>query len=139
MKTIYVKISDNCNLNCSHCYIGERKNYLLNIKQFIIWLNNYLKCATNDIFEIVFHGGEPLLYAKDILNIIEQTNWCNRIKYNVTTNLAYEINDDILKVLNLCTIATSWDPIDIRFKNTKILHLWEDNCKNIKQEVNCVE
>ena len=137
MKTIYVKISEQCNLDCKHCYINTKSNEVLDINAFLYWFEQYKKSTNNDI-ELVFHGGEPLLHADNILNIIDNIA-DSSIQYHITTNLICELTDSVRKVLATCTVATSFDGCDVRFTNYAQHYLWERNCEIVKPaQVNVV-
>ncbi|WP_082384034.1 radical SAM protein [Chryseobacterium sp. ERMR1:04] len=76
MVTSFVlKVASRCNLNCSYCYmynLGD-KTYLKQpkfmsihtIKTFAEKLSGYSKENGLRSFQIVFHGGEPLLFPKE--------------------------------------------------------------------------
>lgn len=76
MVTSFVlKVASRCNLNCSYCYmynLGD-KTYLKQpkfmsihtIKTFAEKLSSYSKENGLRSFQIVFHGGEPLLFPKE--------------------------------------------------------------------------
>lgn len=131
---VYVKTTETCNLNCSHCFtsgINGRKIYF-NAKKTADWCNQ-LDTKDNKIhFE--YHGGEPLLAPMEDLwefyNITKGT-WGDRCTHGITTNLVYKITEErleFLKMLDSGYVGTSWDP-NIRFTNEKQRKLWEDNVK----------
>lgn len=72
---VNLKISERCNLNCSYCYFfnGKDQSYKAHPKSFsrdlIIKTAAFLKegCIELGItdLDLIFHGGEPLLYAKN--------------------------------------------------------------------------
>ncbi|MCJ7934897.1 MAG: radical SAM protein [Chryseobacterium sp.] len=70
-----LKVASRCNLNCSYCYmynLGD-KTYLsqpkfMSIETIIVFaekLNDYCQKNNSKFVQIVFHGGEPLLWSKD--------------------------------------------------------------------------
>jgi len=86
----------------------------------------------NDKVEISFFGGEPMLQVSNILKIINNINVKN-IQFSITTNLCYEITDEVRAVLNACeTVCTSWDPFFIRFKSAEKFDLWRRNCEDVR-------
>ena len=128
MKKIFLSISDQCNLDCSFCYVYPKKNSVLNVDAFLKWYTRFQTGVTIDNIKIHFHGGEPTLHANDILKIIKNTT----AKYEIWTNLTYELTSKIKDLLSLCTVFTSWDPIHLRFKTQENFELWKNNCRQIR-------
>ena len=103
---LYIIPNYECNLNCPHCDVHNKKvdydeEKILNQISTLSFKNG-----------IVF-GGEPLLY-KDRLKKIIQTNKITSVSTNLLL-LDKEIVD-LLKEYNV-SIATSWNPL--RFNNTQ--------------------
>jgi len=134
MSTLYVKITDNCNLNCSFCYVKQKES-LLYVDKFREVLYTH-----NEITRVVLHGGEPLLFpavCKEVLDICQK----RQLPVSITSNLAMELNSerkDFLRALNASqkgvSIATSYSrdrfarigntkDWKIFLKNTQWLHL----------------
>lgn len=131
---VYVKTTETCNLNCSHCFtsgINGRKIYF-DAKKTADWCNQLKSDDTQIHFE--YHGGEPLLAPmKDLMEFYNITKdvWGDKCTHGITTNLVYKITPErleFLKMLDSGSIGTSWDP-NIRFANEKQRKLWEDNVK----------
>lgn len=73
-----------CNQRCSYCALSSVKN--INLKKEKIPLMdiiNFIK--KTDVTEIRFTGGEPLLYAKEIILIIQ--NLRPKITFHIVTSL----------------------------------------------------
>jgi len=136
---VYVKTTETCNLDCSHCFTSGtngRKIYF-DAKKTANWCNE-LDTQDNAIhFE--YHGGEPILAPmEDLLEFynITKTQWGDRCTHGITTNLVYKMTDERLKFLKMIdggSIGTSWDP-NIRFKNEIQRSLWEKNVKLLVEE-----
>lgn len=131
MKTILIILSEQCNMNCSFCFIHPKRNIVLNIDGFLAWFEKYKTICNNEKIEISFFGGEPILQALDVIKIIENTKYSNT-SYSITTNLMYYLTPEIIGILDLCSVCTSWDPIQLRFKTQDNFELWRHNCKQIK-------
>ena len=131
MKTLLVIISDKCNLDCDFCYVHPKLSTILNVDAFLKWFELYQKLMPNEEIELLFHGGEPLLCAEEMLKIINGTKDYN-VKYEVNTNLCYELTPSRTKVLEYCNVVTSWDPFPLRFKDTEDYNLWKYNCTIVK-------
>ena len=142
MKKIYIKTTESCNLCCDHCYIGEaRKNSsFFDEKASIAWLKDYMNInglKNNDLY-ISFHGGEPFLCPIEKMEKVCQA--FSGAQFDATTNLTYNLTDDILKFMknyfrseSRFFIKTSWDK-DIRFKTREKELLWRENIRRLKSE-----
>lgn len=81
IKTMYLCVTSNCNLNCSYCFINNQINKnkkkdmmstdvgLVAIKKFVNYLN-----SNGLTGKIVFYGGEPLINWQLIKESIELAN-----------------------------------------------------------------
>lgn len=98
-KTVYLKLTNACNLRCPFCYNIKASKVNLNLENVI----NALEEITPD--KIIFHGGEPLLAVNDSLSII---NCFKHVEFSITSNLTTEITDDVIQLLKHCEIATSY-------------------------------
>ena len=133
---IYLKTTETCNLNCSHCFtngISGRKIYF-NPEKTITWFKNLHKVFPKiDMPHIEFHGGEPFLApVSHMQKIVDEVGKLYpNMSFGTTTNLVYKLTDDKLEFMTNSLnkrIGTSWDP-KIRFANEKQRQLWEDNVK----------
>lgn len=103
MYTISVEITNQCNLNCSYCYLGQKKNYYMDTKTFKEAINLSIQEASKEYDRKIlvdFIGGEPLL-------VFSMIKWCvayveKECKkyginpfYSITTNGTL-LNDDIV-------------------------------------------
>ena len=127
--SVYVKTTETCNLDCSHCFTSGSKGakiYFDPVKT-ANWLN---QLDRHSIF-YEFHGGEPMLASvARMMKFVELTDGPN-VEYGTTTNLVYKLTDEKLKFFDEVLgkrIGTSWDP-NIRFTNEKQKQLWEDNVR----------
>lgn len=124
---IYLKITNACQLKCKHCFnanadINEHPD-LQSIIQFLI---NYITPAN-----IVFHGGEPLLRADIINNILKHMP--KRHTTHITTNLAMPLTITMQQaLLNIDYVTISFDP-KIRFTSIIELNNWYHNLKWLQE------
>lgn len=135
--SVYVKTTETCNLNCSHCFtngINGAKIYFDPVAT-ANWVNQLNDGKRNCHFE--YHGGEPMLApTKDLFEFFFRVFdvWEERATFGITTNLTYKLTEDKLDffshVLDWNRIGTSWDPT-IRFANEKQRKLWENNVKEL--------
>jgi radical SAM protein with 4Fe4S-binding SPASM domain len=143
---IYLKTSDTCNLNCSHCFTsGSRgaKNFFdpLLTSDFIVELTNQFQ--TNST-RILYHGGEPMLAPlKDMYLFYEKTkDKVPNVEYGIQTNLVYNLSDNkfnfLKEVIGLQGLGTSWDALG-RFGSNRPnsalieLELWEKNVRTLAE------
>lgn len=96
--TLYIKVTESCNLHCPFCYIKQKPGTID---------MDSIDRAMQELQpnRIIFHGGEPLLYPKIILETIKQYP---DIEYSVTSNLMVPLTDQVLEVIKRCKIATSY-------------------------------
>lgn len=140
--TIYIKLTNDCNLNCAHCYnaIMHDTQYMSdqtldNVRKFLIKF-----CAQHnseeDVINVQLHGGEPMLYDLDKLNSFVDSLKDYPILWSITTNLTYKVlkkHIDFFKKMlpydEKPYIMTSWD-YDIRFTPQQ-LKVWKANVKKL--------
>lgn len=127
--SVYVKTTETCNLNCSHCFtsgINGAKIYFDPVRTA-----NWVNQLDRDTIFYEFHGGEPMLASVESMRKFVELTKGEGVDYGMTTNLVYKLTDEKLEffddVLNK-RIGTSWDPT-IRFTNDRQRKLWEDNVK----------
>jgi len=133
---VYLKTTETCNLNCSHCFtsgINGRKIYF-DPDKTIKWLKGLNENFTNlETLHVEFHGGEPFLAPiANMQRVYDEVNPIhNNITWGATTNLVFKIDDEKLNFMRTVLskrIGTSWDP-KIRFANEKQRALWESNVR----------
>lgn len=138
----YLKTTETCNLNCSHCFtsgIHGAKIYW-DTEKISDWLHRFRNehGKESDTAHCEFHGGEPFLVPvsqmKDIWgkchNLWENMSW------GCTTNLVFKMYDEHVEFIKGPLgnrIGTSWDP-KIRFANNKQYRLWHSNVKRLLSE-----
>lgn len=76
-KHIILKVTDDCNLNCTYCFQGEKKqkNHLTfeSNSKIIHILKSYAMQDSKMTYSIEFTGGEPLLFPNIIEDFIIKT------------------------------------------------------------------
>lgn len=138
---IYLKTTETCNLNCSHCFTNGtngRKIYF-NVDKTIDWFKRLKKMFSSfRVAHIDFHGGEPFLAPienmQKVYNVVSKLY--PEMTWGATTNLVYKLTDKKLNFMRTALskrIGTSWDP-KIRFTNNKQIKLWEDNVHQLIAE-----
>ena len=63
---LMIELGRQCNMKCIHCLRGEMENKDISLKYVYQLLN-----SVASINQIIFTGGEPLLYADKITKIID--------------------------------------------------------------------
>lgn len=98
---LVVKVASRCNLNCTYCYMYNKGDdtYLKQpkfmsietIEHLIDKIIIHLNQNETEAFLIVFHGGEPLLWDKElyryfITNLNNKNKTKTKIAYSIQTN-----------------------------------------------------
>lgn len=140
MKTVYLKLTNGCNLKCKHCYNEQMYNHSKMSDDIICKAIAYINgLALKEKIQVQLHGGEPfLLKAEKIKDICNRLN--SNIEINATTNLMYKLSPQILDIFKQFTpvysnnplVQTSWD-YSIRFSSKNQELLWESNVKTLLQ------
>lgn len=111
IKRVFILLGNNCNLQCRYCAQHpisrkERKQHIS--KKLIDWINKTAKSCT-DKLTVTFYGGEPLIYFRDIKEIVSKVSSEN-IYWTVITN-AKALTDSMVDFFNENNvhIAVSWD------------------------------
>lgn len=121
---IYVMLGTKCNLHCKYCMQEEVKceskikdALKCNYKERLDFVNFITRIALDQKrkkpLNIMFWGGEPLVYFDTIMYIvgkIENENLSDFITFSIVTN-GKLLNNDIVKFLNdkNFNVAISWD------------------------------
>jgi len=122
MPTLIFKETEACNSNCIYCDVITRKkpktiSYELLSKVFQR-IDEFLKYYPEELFSIVWHGGEPIMagidFYKKVLEL--QSQFCpetkHRIIHDMQSNLTL-INQefiDVFKEMGMARIGTSFEP-----------------------------
>lgn len=140
-RTVYLKTTDTCNLNCNHCFTSGSQGRKIfwdheKVSNWIERLNNHLTEQDSVHFEL--HGGEPFLAPLSTLqSVVKNAKQLNkRFTFAAATNLVYKLTEDIRQFIRDELdngISTSWDPT-IRFANQKQYQLWLENLKTLIQD-----
>lgn len=132
MWNFYIKTTETCNLDCSHCFTSGKngRKIYFDPQKTAAWVNKLLEVQYRQPhFE--FHGGEPFLAPlEDMYEFYELTKH-NGGTYGCTTNLVHKLTNDKLEFIDTVLnkrIGTSWDP-SIRFATPIQQELWESNIK----------
>lgn len=138
---VYLKTTDTCQLDCSHCFTNGRngKKGWFDVGQTIHFFRQLHRYYPKyDSGNISFHGGEPMLCPTELLfeawHGIKDL-WPN-IWWSTQTNLTYALTEDRVSVLEkICNKSwgTSWD-MNIRWETSKQKALWQDNVKQLVKD-----
>ena len=99
MTTVIFKPTEACNGNCAYCDVVRKDREkgarlpLETLERFFIRVNEYLAERPDERFQIIWHGGEPLLLGPDYFlkaHEFEQRH-CpgtkDRISHDIQTNI----------------------------------------------------
>lgn len=81
--TVYIDVTNRCNLKCKHCYVSANKN---GKEEFCLYELDKLFKQLNamSVFGVVISGGEPLIRS-DIIEIVNLANE-NNLLVGISTN-----------------------------------------------------
>ncbi len=144
---VYVKTTETCNLNCSHCFTSGSKGAKIffhpeKTADFLIRLHQEHQLNSA---HLILHGGEPMLAPlRDLERFCQLTKaGIGNVGYGIQTNLIYELDTDRRKffkeIFTDYGMGTSWDP-NIRFGSTRLsranaqLLLWESNVQKLLED-----
>ena len=119
---LYLKVTNSCNLRCPFCY-NSNKNDIFNVDKVEKLL------ADRRIDTIIFHGGEPMLYYEKIKDFILKHETFN---FEITTNLCYNLTEEKLNILKMCSMATSYS-VD-RFHTEKEFSIFKNNMRRVIEQ-----
>ena len=130
MTTVIFKPTEACNGNCAYCDVvrkdrekGVRLPSFDTLERFFIRVNEYLAERPDERFQIIWHGGEPLLLGPDyFLKAYEfEQRHCpetkDRISHDIQTNITLLSPEyiEVFRTLGITGVSTSYDPIpDVR-------------------------
>ena len=93
MFVLTLELNNECNLNCSYCYKGEKDNSFMKLKtaqNAVIYAISVVKKQHQDqTIKINFLGGEPLIsfqILKQIIEFCDKYNHEIKFIYTITTN-----------------------------------------------------
>lgn len=140
MRTVYVKTTESCNLDCKHCFTGGARppRTFLDLAKTTDWIQRFAKAISpHDDVHFELHGGEPFLAPVETLKEIVRSmreSGIQHMSIGATTNLVYKLKDELFDFIknDLDAIGTSWDA-GIRFANQKQEDLWRKNLTTLVQ------
>lgn len=139
--TIYIKLTNDCNLHCRHCYneMMHNRQYMnrMMLESVVFAIRDFEARHRQDTIDIQLHGGEPLLYPLDGLKRLVGSLECDRIRFGITTNLVKaNLGNEYIEFFKKIRpdgitpfVTTSWDK-DIRFDGDEE-EIWRSNIEKI--------
>lgn len=134
-KTIYVKTTGTCNLNCSHCFTNGKSGDKTQFCPDSVgdWVADFMsRYPEGTHYHMEFHGGEPFLVpVAKLKQFADKFHDNENVSMCANSNLTFKITDEhinFIKTYFNSYIGTSWDHW-IRWSNQKQLDLWKSNLK----------
>ena len=93
MYTLSLEVINKCNLNCSYCYLGKKKNTFMSIetaKKAVDIAAHETAKQYDKTLTVYFIGGEPLMAYDTIRETVEYTKLLchhNNLKYRFSTTI----------------------------------------------------
>lgn len=135
MKTIYVKTTGTCNLNCSHCFTGGKTGDKTQFDPVQVgdWIQEFMnKYPASEDYHMEFHGGEPFLVPiEKLTELAERFHHREGVSMGANSNLTFKLTDEIIGFIKKYLhsgVGSSWDHW-IRWSNQKQFDLWKSNLK----------
>lgn len=106
LNTVQIEITNNCNLDCKHCYLGSLKSHSLKLDRVKRVVDDAKKMGVS---KIAITGGEPLIHSniREILSYLYE----KEIYTELYTN-GYLLDDEFcnyLRSINIGTVHLSLD------------------------------
>ncbi|MNB58432.1 hypothetical protein D3C87_331840 [compost metagenome] len=137
-KTIYVKTTGSCNLDCKHCFTNGKNGDKTQFDPDATagWVKEFMsKYPEGTHYHMEFHGGEPFLVPLEKLKRYADNFFDNEhVSMCANSNLTFKITDahlDFIKDYFGSVIGTSWDHW-IRWSNEKQFNLWKSNLELLR-------
>lgn len=138
MNTLYIVTTNQCQMHCPFCYCNFIPQFQETKESDHInedMVSSILHGAYNGMkFDyVIFHGGEPLLYPKTILSIMDKCKDIENMNFSIQTNLAFkQLSPDQLRVLSLLPngYGTSYN-IDRFYENKEFKEYFEHNIREL--------
>jgi radical SAM protein with 4Fe4S-binding SPASM domain len=139
-KTIYVKTTGTCNLNCKHCFTNGKtgdKTQFDPIKT-ADWIKSFIGQYPSDTHHhIEIHGGEPFLVPLSKLVLFADNFYDNeQISMCANSNLTFKLTDELVEFIKKyfdSNLGTSWDGW-IRWETNRQFELWKANVQRLRAE-----
>ena len=106
----YLELTQNCNLNCAHCYNARPPGEELSLDEIQLILDQLVGLGTLDL---VITGGEPLTskHFVDVLHHAKKRNFCITVKTNASLVNDYIVRE-MLKALVVEVQVSVYSTID---------------------------
>jgi len=137
-KTIYIKTTGTCNLDCHHCFTNGKNGDKTQFDPMVTadWVRSFMaKYPVGTHYHMEFHGGEPFLVPLEKLKAFADQFIDNpHVSFCANSNLTFKLREEhILFMLDYFDgfIGTSWDPW-IRWANDKQFNLWKSNLELLR-------
>ncbi|MBN1880989.1 MAG: SPASM domain-containing protein [Deltaproteobacteria bacterium] len=125
MTTMIFKPTEACNGNCIYCDVvrkdaaGDNTLSVERLELLFVRINEYLENHPRERFQLIWHGGEPLILGPDYFEQayrFQQTHCAEtkgRLTHEIQSNMTLFSSKfvEIFKKLGITKVSTSYDPI----------------------------
>lgn len=136
-KTIYVKTTGTCNLNCQHCFTNGKNGDKTQFDPYrtAVWVKDFMSRYPSDTrYHMEFHGGEPFLVpVSKLKEYADQFVDNEQVTMGANSNLTFKITDDLIEFIKTYLgghVGTSWDNW-IRWTSPRQVELWKNNLQTL--------
>lgn len=132
-KTIYVKTTGTCNLNCQHCFTngknGDKTQF--DPEATAVWVRDFMsRYPEGTHYHMEFHGGEPFLVPlAKLMQYADHFASDPHVSMCANSNLTFKLTREHINFIRTYFggyIGTSWDHW-IRWSNQRQVELWKSN------------
>lgn len=109
-ESLVIEVGRMCNLCCSHCLRGEREDKTVDTKL----VKKFLRKEVDAIGSITFTGGEPTLYEKEIIQIIDYI-----IKLEIPCESFYVASNGLVKAPKLMVKLAEFYAYTLRYSYSR--------------------
>lgn len=106
MITMSIALSEQCNLNCTYCNVDKLSKKKISAELFLEAFWKKKAELPNELFQIDFYGGEPLLQWPIVKDVIEATKDEKNVQYFMPTN-GLLLNEERVAYLNQHEVLVS--------------------------------
>lgn len=132
MSELCVNVGYACNFKCAHCGVADKPKRSLSGEELTRIVNTIDRLK---IRSLLFVGGEPTLYIRDINNILSRIKDLNEIEVRVITNGHFaktkKAAETVLsKLLRVTKVDLSYDKFHKEFLNENNIGFLYQACKD---------
>ncbi|TFF97891.1 MAG: radical SAM protein [Promethearchaeota archaeon] len=135
LKNLMINITERCNLTCKHCYITEKNQIDMNLKDILKLVNIFYEFQG---IRLILTGGEPFLYG-ELKSLLKNLTHIPLQKVMLTNGvLISKQHDEVIDLLkeNFFEIFVSLDGLEQSHNQFRNSESFKDTIEGIKRLLN---